>query len=130
MCKDKILQVRMSAKDYAKTFERMKKMGLTTPRTRCRYLRYLLTCEDLQPVASNDQWEALFGAFADTARIGGLLNQIAHHINRSYLDLLCVDSGTIQVDGQRLHALLKELEAGQHSIKDQIISLMEQGRHH
>lgn len=121
--KTRILQIRMSEKDYTGIQEKMNELGLNTPRTRSRYLRYLLTAEEVLPIPSDRMFQGLMEAFADTVRIGGLLNQIAHHINREYIQIVNQDVDRIEVDVAKLYGVLKELEAAQQEVKRHIIGL-------
>lgn len=126
--KTSTLHIRLSPDDKKAIEDRMAKLGLTTPRKRSQYLRYRLLSEDLLPIPSDTTWQALIQAFADMVRIGSLLNQVAHHINRRYLEIVNLDGDSIELDGSRLHTILKNLEQGQHAIRREIIQIGERGR--
>lgn len=67
--------------------------------------------------------ETLQHDFADTVRIGGLLNQIAYHLNHSYVELINNNIDEITLDAEQLKELCLDVQSQIQVLRTDILEL-------
>tara|TARA_R110000868_G_scaffold190862_1_gene434700 strand:+ start:1930 stop:2310 length:381 start_codon:yes stop_codon:yes gene_type:complete len=74
---------------------------------------------------SDSQLAMLKFHFTNTARLGGLLNQIAYHLNSDHLDIINGEKENIELDASELQKLCQKIEREVRDLKKSILIMCE-----
>tara|TARA_R110000868_G_scaffold138329_1_gene352308 strand:- start:30973 stop:31353 length:381 start_codon:yes stop_codon:yes gene_type:complete len=74
---------------------------------------------------SDSQLDMLKFHFTNTARLGGLLNQIAYHLNSDHLDIINGEKENMELDANELQKLCQKIEREVRDLKKSILIMCE-----
>ena len=88
-----------------------------------KLLRTLIYNYERPFTLSPEQLETLRYHFTNAARLGGLLNQIAYHLNSEHVKVQGGGEGEAELDARELQTLCRDLEREVQELKQEIIRL-------
>ena len=88
-----------------------------------KLLRTLIHNYERPFTLSPEQLETLRYHFTNAARLGGLLNQIAYHLNSEHVKVQGGSEGEAELDAKELQTLCRDLEREVQDLKQEIIRL-------
>lgn len=88
-----------------------------------KLLRTLIHNHERPFTLSDNQLDMLRYHFTNTARLGGLLNQIAYHLNSGNIDIINGQSEAMELDAQELKTICRDLEYEVQKLKSKITDM-------
>ena len=101
--------------------------GLNPDRDKSKFIRALIKNSDV-PFFKPQQLEELHSQFSDLARVGGLLNQVAYHLNSEHLQVLNGEKQHSTVQAKHLEMVLSNVEVEVKKLLKSIIDLANERR--
>ena len=90
-----------------------------------KFIRTLIHNHERPFTLSKSQLDTMKFHFTNTARLGGLLNQIAYHLNSRNLDIINGEHGSMELDATELKSVCKKLEREVQNLKKSILKMCE-----
>ena len=117
--KEHLIKARVSAQTKQLFSRIAKREGLNIS----KLLRTLIHNYERPFTLTDDQMDMLRYHFTNTARLGGLLNQIAYNLNSDNLRIINGKSNTMEIDASELKTLCHDLEDEVQRLKSQIATM-------
>ena len=119
--KENYIKVRVNTQ----TKEMLKRISEAENLDASKLIRTLIHNHERPFTLSKQQFDTLKFHFTNTARLGGLLNQIAYHLNSQNLDVLNGNKDGMEVDAAELQTVCKKLEREVQDLKKSILKMCE-----
>ena len=119
--KEKYIKVRVTAQTKALIKRISKAEKLDTS----KLIRTLIHNHERPFTLSKSQFDTMKFHFTNAARLGGLLNQIAYHLNSSNVEVMNGAKDGLELDASELHKTCKKLEREVQDLKRSIQQMCE-----
>lgn len=107
----------------AQLIEQMRQAGLNTKYDKTKFIRTLINQNKNEFLFRDEHLEELRKNFADLARVGGLLNQLAFHLNTERVRVLDGELATVDVDLTLMKSLIDEVRQEVGVLSQEVINL-------